>query len=309
MRSVLAALLLSAAAPALADTAARAAVAVVLVDAMRENGCAMTDAEAEAVLPGLGLGADEVQAVVTALYPAGLVDLSEDGAALVLTGGLCAASGDEALALITAAFDAAPVLEPWAPGITAEQGAALVGALRDNDCALAEDEAAEVLPALGLDMAATRDAVAVLMQAGAVDLSADGTTLSLSGEVCAADASGDAALADRALLDFAALPQIAPDAGPLEVLGEHFGLDGIRAMTGLYAEVSGCTIALEDRAAVETEVADFIAEQLTLMFNFVPDWPEEARAELFSLVAATLDEPGPDFTRAGDLLTLTNCTP
>ena len=142
MRSALAALLLSVvAAPALADTPARADVAgaAVLVDAMRENGCAMTDAEAEAVLPGLGLGADEVQAAVTALYPAGLVDLSEDGAALGLTEGLCAASGDEALALITAAFDAAPVLEPWAPAITAEQGAALVGALRDNDCALAED--------------------------------------------------------------------------------------------------------------------------------------------------------------------------
>ncbi|HHX88400.1 MAG TPA: hypothetical protein GX700_01300 [Paracoccus sp.] len=306
MRSVLAALLLSVAAPALADTPVRAAV---LVDAMRENGCAMTDAEAEAVLPGLGLGADEVQAAVSALYPAGLVDLSEDGAALVLSGGLCAAGGDEALALITAAFDAAPVLEPWAPAITAEQGAALIGALRDNGCALAEDAAAEVLPALGLGMAETRDAVAVLMQAGVVDLSADGATLSLSGEVCAADAADDATLTDQALRDFAALPQIAPDAGPLEVLTEHLGLDGIRALTGLYAEVSGCTIALEDRAAAETEVADFITEELTVMFNFVPDWPGEARAELISLVAATLDEPGPDFTRAGNLLTLTNCTP
>jgi len=306
LRAVLAALLLTVAAPAWADTPERAAL---LVDAMRENGCAMTGDEADAVLPGVGLSIDEVDAAISVLYPAGLVALSGDSEALVLSDALCAADAGQSLILITEAFDAAPVMEPWSPQITPAEGAALIAALRDNACALTEDEAAETLPAAGLNMVSTRDAVAVLLQAGAVELSEDGTTLRLSADLCAADPQGDVALVDQALLDYAALPPMMSDADPLEVLTGQFGLDGIRAMTALYVEVEGCTIDVADRAAAETAIAGFIGEQMTLIFNFVPEWPEEAQAELFRLVAAVLDEPGPDFSRAGDILTLTNCTP
>lgn len=297
---------LTLAAPVWADTPERAAL---LVEAMRDNGCAMTGDEADAILPGMGLSIDEVDAAISVLYPAGLVTLSEDGEALVLSDALCAADATQSLTLITGAFDAAPVMEPWSPQITGAEGAALIGALRDNDCALSEQEAGETLPALGLDMITTRDTVAVLLQAGAVTLSEDGGTLRLSETVCTMEADGDAALTEQALLDFQAMQQLSPDAEPLEVLTQHFGLDGIRAMTALYAETVGCTIAIDERAVAETAIADFIAEQMTLIFSFVPDWPEDARAELFRLVGATLDDPGPEFTRAGDILTLTNCTP
>lgn len=306
MRTILAALLVTVAAPALADTPERAAL---LVDAMRDSGCTMTGEEADAVLPGVGLSIDEVDAAITVLYPAGLVELSEDGEALMLAGLLCEADAEQSLALITDAFDAAPVMEPWSPQITAAEGAALIGALRDNGCTLSEDEAAAALPAVGLNMISTRDAVAVLLQAGAVDLDDEGTTLYLSPDVCESDSAGDIELVDRALTEYVAMPSIPADADPLEVLSQHFGLDGIRALTALYAEAEGCTIALDDRPAAETAIAEFSAEQLTLIFNFVPDWSDEARAELFRLVAAALDEPGTEFTRAGDILTLTNCTP
>ncbi len=306
MKAALAALLLTVGLPAWADTPARAAL---LVDAMRDNGCAMTGDEADAVLPGMGLSVDEVDAAISVLYPAMLVMLSDDGEALVLSEALCAADADTSLTLINEAFDAAPVMEPWSPQVTPAEGAALIGALRDNDCVLTESEAAETLPAAGLSMVSTRDAVAVLLQAGAVELSEDGTILRLSAGVCAADPQEDVALVDQALLDYTALPPMVSDAEPLEVLTGQFGLDGIRAMTALYAEVEGCTVDLADRAAAETEIAGFIGEQMTLIFNFVPEWPEEAQAELFRLVAAVLDEPGPEFTRAGDILTLTNCTP
>ncbi|MCC5969834.1 MAG: hypothetical protein JJU15_07785 [Pararhodobacter sp.] len=306
MRTALVALSLALATPALADTPERAAL---LVDAIRDNGCAMTGNEADAVLPGLGLDVYEVEVAVAVLFPAQLLDLTDDGEALLLAPALCEASPEHALELIVDAFENAPVLEPWSPEISPEQGAALIGALRDNDCALREDEAGDVLPMLGLDMALTRDAVTVLLEAGEVDLSEDGGTLLLEEGLCAADPAGDAALFAQLLDDFNALPPMTPDVDPLEVLQDQLGLDGVRAITALYAEVEDCTIALDDRAATETALAGFISAQLNLLFNFAPDWPDDAQAELLRLVSAALDDPGPEFSRDGDILSLTNCTP
>lgn len=306
MRHILAALLLTLALPALADTPERAAL---LVDAMRDNGCAMTGDEADAVLPGLGLDVFEVELAISVLFPAALVELSEDGEALVLASSLCEADSAQSLTLISEAFDAAPMLEPWSPQISPEQGAALIGALRDNGCALSEDQAGSVLPALGLDMALTRDAVAVLMDAGTVGLNEDGTILRLDEAVCAADSAGDVELMTLALDDFDAMAPISSDSDPLEVLEQQLGPDGVRAMTALFVEIEGCSIALDDRGAAEAVVADFVATQMTMIFNLSPDWPDEARAELLRLIAAVFDEPDPEFTRVGDTLTLTNCTP
>jgi len=301
-----AALSLVLAAPALADTPERAAI---FIEAMRDNGCVMTGAEADAVLPGLGLSVAEVEAAISVLYPAQLVALSEDGESLLVSEALCAADAGRSLTLITDAFESVPLLEPWSPQVSPEQGAALIAGLRDNGCAMTEGEAAGRLPALGLDMAATRDAVGLLLDAGVVSLSEDGGTLRLDAAVCAADPDEDEALFARALADFVPMAPMASGGDPLEVLTGHFGLDGIRAMTELYVEITGCSIAVDERPAAEATIAGFVAEQMTMIFDFAPDWPEEARAELHRLVGAVLDDPGPEFTRDGDTLTLTNCTP
>jgi len=299
-------LTLTLAAPALADTPEHAAI---FVDAMRDNGCVMTGAEADAVLPGLGLSVFEVEGAISVLFPAQLVALSEDGEALLLSEALCAADAGQSLTLISDAFDSVPVLEPWSPQVSPVQGAALIAALRDNGCAMTEDEAAELLPGLGLDMALTRDAVGVLLDAGVVTLSEDGGTLRLNAAVCAADPDDDALLFAEALADFVPMPPMTSGADPLEVLTGQFGLDGIRAMTELYVEINGCSIGLGERSAAEGAIAGFVAEQMTMIFNFAPDWPEDARAELHRLVGEVLDDPGPAFVRDGDTLTLTNCTP
>lgn len=310
MRILPALLLAALASPAWAETPERA---MILIDAIRANDCAMTEAEANAALPALGLMQQETQGFIDLLFRAGLAEYSEERQALILPEAFCAASPEDALAQVTAAFDAPAIsLEPWVPDFAPERGALLIGALRVNDCSMSETEAGEILSGLGLEMTETRDIAGVLAETGLAVISSDGNVLSLSDMVCSADPAGDAALAAEALASFrAAEPEMPamPAVDPGEVLNQQFGLDGVRAMTELHAEAEGCSIALGDRAAAEAALADFVAEQINLTFNLDPDWPEAAIADLRRLVGAVLDDPGPAFAREGDRLTLTNCTP
>ncbi|MCB1345668.1 MAG: hypothetical protein H6900_11205 [Rhodobacter sp.] len=198
MRLVLGSVLLLAAAPASAFTPERAAM---MVDAIRANGCSMAGDQAEEALSPLGLNGTEVQAFVDTLFGADLVSLSADMSVLTLSEGLCAAEGDAALAMITAAFAAQEAtLEPWRPDFAPERGAEFVGAVRGNDCTLTEESASDLLPPLGFSPADTRDIVAVLIDGGLAQVNDDGNALSLSPEFCAAESAGDAA-ALAALID------------------------------------------------------------------------------------------------------------
>lgn|GEM_PF-1628609 len=291
--------------PALADTPERAAM---LVQAMRDNGCAMNGNEADATLPALGLTPDEVQVSISVLYPAGLVVPSEDdGNALSLAPQLCDADEEQSQALIAEAFDVAPTIEPWAPDVTPAQGGALIGALRDNDCALTETQAGQALPELGLGMAASRDAVAVLTEAGIVGLNDDRSLLRLDDAICAADAEDDESVMARALAGLDLFLPRPASAAPLPLI-QGLGRDGVSALIALNAELNGCAVTL---AGAETEamLADFVIDQAAMFHDFGPEWPEPARAETARLVAGVLDDPGPDFDRSGDTLTLTHCTP
>lgn len=109
MKALTAALaLFLAAGPALAGDPGRAAL---FIDAIRANGCAMTEAEAAETLPGLGFDQDETRLLVEVLYEATLVGFSENWDSLILAQELCEADpaqdeGTYAEAL--AAFEAAP---------------------------------------------------------------------------------------------------------------------------------------------------------------------------------------------------------
>lgn len=115
--------------PAMADQpdAARAAL---MIDAIRGNGCAMTEAEAAVMLPRLGLEQDETVGFVEVLASAGHVTLSEDHQTLHLSDALCAAQAADDAALFAAAlagFEAA--MPPGPPSLSEDE---ILGLLRDS---------------------------------------------------------------------------------------------------------------------------------------------------------------------------------
>lgn len=189
MRLAAAALLLLSAGAATAQDAPAARIAL-FVDALRDNGCSMTEAEADAQLPALGLTVPEVVDAVTLLS---LVDAAEftGAGALVLAPDWCDAP--ESLPLIEAALAEVAQLEPWVPQFTQDQGGIFVAALRENGCTMTEDQAGQILPPLGLNMDVTRDMVAVMLEGGLAGLAPDGT-LMLAPLLCEGPADADADL-------------------------------------------------------------------------------------------------------------------
>lgn len=198
---IAAALVLSlAATPALAFTPDRAAI---LVDAIRDMGCSMNAAQAQVALPPLQLDPIEVQTFVDNLFLEGLATISDDQDTLSLSEPLCAATGEAALALITAAFEAQePSIEPWQPDFTAARGAEYTGAVRAAGCSLTEANAADVLVPLGFTPVESRDIASVLLDSGHALADDEGQRFSLSPEFCAADPAGDEAVIAALLADW-----------------------------------------------------------------------------------------------------------
>ena len=165
------------------------------VDAVRANGCSMTDAEADAQLPGAGLTVIEVVDAVSLLHQVNGAAFSESGA-LVLAQDWCDAT--ESLPLVTAALEQVAQVEPWRPAFSHAEGAALVGAVRDNGCTMTEAQAADALPPLGLTMEITRDVVEVMLDGGLAGIAPDGT-LMLAPVLCEGppEADGDMVWAAR----------------------------------------------------------------------------------------------------------------
>lgn len=198
--AVLGSVILSAsllAAPALAFSPERAGI---MVDAVRANGCQMAGSEASGALEPLGLDAIEVQSFVEVLYAADLVTLSDDSELLILSEGLCAADADAAMEMIVAAFAAQELgLEPWRPDFEPARGAALIGILRDNDCAMTDEQAAVILPGQDFSPELTRDIVSLLLDVGLADVSPDAASVRLGDDLCNADAAQDLAVIDQAL--------------------------------------------------------------------------------------------------------------
>lgn len=188
--------------PLVAFTPERAAM---MVDAIRANGCAMTGDEAPAALEPLGLDAVEVQSFVDILFSSDLVTMSPDMGTLTLGEGLCAAQGEAATAMIVAAFDAVGIdLTPWTPDFDPARGADLVAIIRENDCAMSDEQAGEILPDRDFAPGITRDIVSLMIEYDLADVSPDGSAVVLSDALCGGDPAGDAAVLADALTRWAA---------------------------------------------------------------------------------------------------------
>lgn len=191
------ALIAGLAAPAAAFSPERAAI---LVDAVRDNGCEMAGQQAPAALEPLGLDAIEVQSFVDILYGADLVRVSDDLEHLILSDQLCAAQGEDSMALIVSAFASQEaLLQPWEPDFTPARGAEFVAVLRGNDCGMSDAQAGDILPGHGFTPEVSRDIVTVMLEGGLANLSEDASQVNLSAPLCAADPAEDTATLEAAL--------------------------------------------------------------------------------------------------------------
>jgi hypothetical protein len=201
--------------PLAAFTPERAAM---MVDAVRANDCQMAGSEAAEALSPLGLDPIEVQSFVDVLFLGELITLSEDMEVLSLAPALCEAEGDAALALIVEAFEGQETsLEAYVPIFEPETAAVLVGAVRENGCALSDGQAGEVLPPLGFVPDTARDIVTVLVEGGYAVISEDSTELRLSEALCAGAPEQDTAVMVEALAAWNAANE---DANQIEEGGE-----------------------------------------------------------------------------------------
>lgn len=146
------------------SVAAQPAGVHTFVDALRAQGCVLTDTMAEAFQSTIGLA------------PA---DLDDAGQFVVIEGlGELQLGGAPSLTLVPALCD---------PAAAGDIRATLVAALRMNGCRMTEAEAASILTGLGLTMEMTRDVAEAMDEAG--ELTVDAGTATLSAALC--EGTGD----------------------------------------------------------------------------------------------------------------------
>lgn len=167
--------------------------AEIMVGAVRAESCTLNGDRAGDVFAPLGLDPMEVQSFVDLLFEAGLVSISESGEELSLSDALCAADSVASLEMLTDAFAASEqaALEPWRPEVSPEQGAIMVGAIRENACQMSDEDAARLLPGLGFTPQTARDVAAVLISGELASVSEDSGVFALSAAFCAADPAQD----------------------------------------------------------------------------------------------------------------------
>lgn len=285
-----------AALPASAD-AALLGVTARFVDLARANGCALTEAEGARLLPGAGLTMDDARDAAMLLNRVPLFEVLEDGETLRLLPELCAADAAETAALLEGALAAGPRLRflSLEERVDPAEGARFLGALRASDCAMTDAQAAETLPALGLEPEAVQDIAAVLLKTGMAEIRDD--ALHLHPVFCADDPAHDEALILDAL-DWLADAETAP-VPPLVP-----GLPAVREAVALRLTRGGCMIDTRDPGAATAALTD------TLLADFdLPADDPAAREIVAAHVAAALADPGPAYAFEPGRLRLINCTP
>lgn len=204
----------------------------------------------------------------------------------------------------------AAILALPAQAIEPDRAAQFIDALRGNGCAMTDAEADTLLPPLDFVPSETIEIVEVLMAAGLVQLSADFNTLTLSDALCAGAPEDDAEVFAEALESFdASAPPPPPPPGDADIglLRDQLGIGFVREVMRFHAEEGDCTLDLTDRAATEADVADHVAEMMSLYFNVSPILPPDVAAELQTMVAAALDAPGEGWRAEDGRLVLEDC--
>lgn len=259
----------------------RAAAFVAVVQA---NGCALTEDQAEALLPPAGLTMADAQAAAAVMNRGRLFTVDDDGQTLRLVPDLCAADAAGVAALLAAAAEAPePQVEALglADRVDPARGAAFLAEVRATGCAMTEAQAAAVLPGLGFDQAEVQDIAELLAAAGLAGLVDDAFTL--SPELCAADPAADAATVAAALAAYV------PAELPIDALTVRMALAAL-------AVTEGCALDAADPAALTAALAAWLGDGAD-------------PAAIAPLVGAVLAEPGPEFTLDAGQLSLANCTP
>ena len=214
-----------------------------------------------------------------------------------------------ALAAALALALAAPAL---AQAIDSARAALFIDTIRQNDCAMTEEQAEASLPELGFDPAETSEYVEVLFEAGMVSLSEDMRTLILSEALCAADPGGDEARFAAALEAFdAGGPPPATGMGEAELLAivrDQLGEGFMRGMMPIHVEAQGCSVDLDDREAAISGLVEFATLNVAMMFNMPVPLPEAVDAEVRAQAGAAMDAPGDEYELTEDRLTLIDCT-
>lgn len=275
-------LTLLAAGPAVSEGVPERAAAFVAV--VQANGCALTEAQAEALLPPAGLDMADAQAAAAVMNRGRLFTVDDDGQTLRLVPDLCAADAAGVAALLAAAADApAPQVEALglADRVDPARGAAFLSEVRATGCAMTEAQAAAVLPGLGFDQAEVQDIAELLAAAGLAGLVDDAFTL--SPELCAADPAADAATVAAALAAYV------PAELPIDALTVRMALAAL-------AVTEGCALDAADPAVLTAALAAWLGDRAD-------------PAAIAPLVDAVLAEPGPEFTLDAGQLRLANCTP
>lgn len=278
----LAAALIAAGAPAWAqDLPQRAAAFVAVVQA---NACALTEAEAEALLPPAGLTMEDARDAAALLNRGRLFTVDDDGQTLRLVPDLCAADAAGVAAALAVAAEAPEVgLAALGERVDPARGAAFVQLVRANGCTMTEAQAEASLPAQGFTPDEVQDIAGLLMVTGRAGMAGD--AFALDPALCAADPAGDGAVIAAAAAEYAA-------AGPLGPVDDELVRSALVAM----AVVSDCTLDAADPGALGAAVMDWLGL-------------DDGAEALGAVLAGVLADPGPEFTLEDGRLRLATCSP
>lgn len=278
------------------------------VAAVRANGCAMTEAEAQAQLPAVGLTMTDAQVAAALMNRGPLFSIDADGETLRLVPDLCAADDGATRALLAAAAAAPDRLEILTldERVDTALAAQLIGAVRAEGCTMTDARAEVVLPGLGFDPETVQDLVGAMLRGGLADLATSGgPALTLSAALCAADPAQDSAAFEAVLnglrqSDAAPVPTLAAPPAPLRMPSAEM----VEFSARLNAGERGCVLDVTDPFRIRQTL---IKEVLGGFILDAP--PTELRPLVVPLVDAFLTDPGPTWAHEPGRLRPLICTP
>lgn len=151
-----------------ADTGPDLTRIAAFIELVRSNGCTITEAESEALLPPAGLVLDDAYDAVALLNRGALFEVHPDGETLEFLPVLCEADAAQTETLLQHAAAVGPTLLMLSlpERIDPARAAEFVALVRAEGCALTPDQADRLLPLAGFFPEEVSDIVTLLMDAG-----------------------------------------------------------------------------------------------------------------------------------------------